>query len=45
MKAGYGSLKEVREMTAREVLQAVYYEDFISNYEDAYLKRAENESS
>lgn len=45
MKAGYGNLKEVKEMTAREVLQALYYEDFVSNYERAYLKKVENENS
>lgn len=45
MKAGYGSFKEVKGMTAREVLQAINYEDFVSTYERAYLKQAENENS
>ena len=25
-------------MTAREVLQAIYYEDFISDYQNKYLE-------
>jgi hypothetical protein len=38
VKAGYGSLKEVKEMTAREVLQALNYEVFLSDYERAYFE-------
>lgn len=38
VKAGYGSLKEVKEMTTREVLQALNYEKFISEYESTTLQ-------
>jgi hypothetical protein len=38
VKAGYGSLEEVKKMTAREVLQAIHYETFLGEYEDAYLE-------
>ena len=38
VKAGYGSLGEVKQMTAREVLQALNYEDFLADYESAYLE-------
>lgn len=38
MKAGYGTLKEVEDMDARTVLQALHYEKFISDYESAYVE-------
>jgi hypothetical protein len=38
VKAGYGTLREVEEMNARTVLQALYYESFISDYESAYME-------
>jgi hypothetical protein len=37
VKSGYGTLKEVKEMTAREVLQALAYEKFLSDYEEEYF--------
>ena len=36
VKAGYGSLEEVKKMNAEEVLQALYYESFLVDYEIAY---------
>ena len=38
VKSGYGSLREVKEMTAREVMQALHYETFLENYESSYLE-------
>jgi len=38
VKAGYGSLPEVKEMNAREVLQALNLEKFQSDYEGAYME-------
>lgn len=38
VKAGYGSLREVMEFNAIIVLQALYYEKFVSDYERAYLE-------
>jgi hypothetical protein len=38
VKAGYGTLAEVKVMNAREVLQALSYEKFCSDYELAYLE-------
>lgn len=38
MEAGYGSLAEVRELTAREVLQALNYLEFRADYEAKYLE-------
>jgi hypothetical protein len=37
-KAGYGSLKEMEEMDARAVIQALGYETFTSDYEAAYME-------
>lgn len=38
-KAGYGTLQQVRyEMDAREVLQALHYEIYLLDYEDAYME-------
>jgi hypothetical protein len=34
---GYGSLREVKEMTAREVIQALYYDTFLNEYEAEYI--------
>lgn len=38
VKAGYGSLREVEEMDARRVLQALNYESFLADYEAAYVE-------
>lgn len=38
VKAGYGPLSEVKKMTAREVLQALAYEHFVTDYENAYVE-------
>lgn len=38
VKAGYGSMEDVKNMNAREVLQALYYEKFLSDYEAAYME-------
>jgi hypothetical protein len=37
-KSGYGSLVEVEEWDARRVLQALSYEAFIEDYENAYME-------
>lgn len=38
-KAGYaGSIKEARALDARTVLQALYYETFMADYERAFLE-------
>lgn len=38
-KSGYGTINQIRtEMNAREVLQALHYEVFRSDFEDAYLE-------
>jgi len=37
-KLGFGSYNEVIELDARVVLQALNYEDFISDYESAYME-------
>lgn len=38
VRLGYGDLEQVRKMNAREVLQALDYERFCSQYETAYLE-------
>lgn len=38
VKSGYGSFEEVSRMSAREVIQAVHYENFISDYESSYME-------
>lgn len=35
VKGGYGSLSEVKKMDAREVIQALAYENFLIDYENA----------
>jgi len=42
VKCGYGSLSEVKEMNAEEVLQALFYESFCSDYQSAYLEASKN---
>lgn len=37
-KAGYGSLNELKEWSAREVLQALNYEKFLGDYESSFLE-------
>ena len=44
VKSGYGSLKDVKEMDAREVLQAIAYDTFTSQYESE-AQRLNSESS
>jgi len=36
-KAGYGTVNEIEQWDARRVLQAIHYEKFLSDYEDAYM--------
>jgi hypothetical protein len=38
VKSGYGTLGEVKEMSSREVVQALHYEKFIGDYEAEYLE-------
>jgi hypothetical protein len=38
VKLGYGSLREVETMDARQVLQALHYEEFCGDYESAYAE-------
>ena len=38
VKSGYGNFFEVQKMTATEVLQALYYEKFLVDYEETYLE-------
>jgi hypothetical protein len=35
---GMGDFFTVQKMTAREVVQALYYEQFLSDYEAAYIE-------
>ena len=43
VKAGYGSLREVKLMNTREVIQAMYYEDFKNNFEMKHMELIEND--
>lgn len=36
VKAGYGDLEKVQAMAARAYIQALYYEEFCSDYEAAF---------
>jgi hypothetical protein len=38
-KAGYGRLDEIEKWDSRKVLQALYYENFLADYQDTYLER------
>ena len=38
VKMGMGDFFTVQKMTAREVVQALYYEQFLSDYEAAYIE-------
>jgi len=38
VKAGYGDLEAIKRMTSREVIQALYYEEFLINYENVYME-------
>ena len=40
---GFGTLREVKEMNAREVLQALNYDSFLNDYEFAYVKMNSSE--
>lgn len=44
VKAGYGTLKEVKEMNARTVLQILNFEKFNNDYESAYMEMCKHES-
>ena len=43
VKLGYGTLEQVKNFTAREVIQILKYEDFISNYERIVVERQKND--
>lgn len=43
VKAGYGTLEEVRKMDARTVLQALNFEKFESDYSRAYIEMRRKE--
>ena len=38
VKLGFGTLEQVKQLDSREVLQALFYEKFLSDYEEAYLE-------
>jgi len=38
VKAGYGSLREVKGMDVREVIQALHYETFSGEYQAAFME-------
>lgn len=38
VKAGYGNIEVVKNMSSREVLQALAYEKFVGDYQDAYME-------
>ena len=38
VKAGYGDIEVVKRMNSREVLQALSYEKFITDYQTAYTE-------
>ena len=42
---GYGNFKEVRELNARIVLQALSYESFMVDYERAYMELNKDDDS
>ena len=37
-KAGYGSVNEVMDWTAKKVITAVEYEDFLGRFEDSFME-------
>jgi len=37
VKSGYGSFEEVKEMNVREVIQALYYESFLTDYQNSFV--------
>lgn len=41
-KAGYGTVAEIKEWNAREVLQAIHYEEFQADYENTYVEMNRN---
>lgn len=43
VKLGYGSLEEVKQFTAREVIQILKFEEFVSNYEKIVIDRQKND--
>jgi hypothetical protein len=45
VKAGYGTLEEVQEFDARTVLQALYYEEFLSNRDSAFIELNKRDKS
>lgn len=38
VKAGYGDIEVVKRMNSREVLQALSYEQFLSDYQSTYME-------
>ena len=38
VKAGYGDIEVVKRMNTREVLQALSYEKYLVDYQDAYME-------
>ena len=38
VKAGYGNIEIVKRMSSREVLQALEYEKFVVDYQNAYME-------
>lgn len=39
VKSGYGNLEQVKRMNSREVIQALHYEKFIVDYENALMSK------
>jgi len=37
-KAGYGSINEIKKMEARVILQALHYEGFCADYDNALIE-------
>jgi len=38
VKAGFGNLEDAKKMNSREVLQALNYEGFLSDFQSEYLE-------
>lgn len=39
-KAGYGTIEDIKRMNAREVIQAMAYENYLSDYQEAMLENS-----
>lgn len=44
VKSGYGDFEKVKKMNSREVIQALYYEQFIADYENASMRILEEKN-